>query len=117
LRPLQQRFNKPLLLSAAYLSVDGAATQCLRRPDGQCHAFEDFSPSAPDVSTYALDLAEQGDIYQALLTAVNERPWVGGLFSFGYNPMAELHDKSVSVRGKPAEDILAAWFPKLQGHE
>jgi len=115
LRPLQQRFNKPLVLSAAYLSVDGAATQCLRRPDGQCHSFEDFSPTAPEVSTYAADLAEQGDIYQALLTAINERAWVGGLFSYGYNPMAELHDKSVSVRGKPAEGILAAWWPKLRG--
>jgi hypothetical protein len=116
LRPLQQRFNKPLVLSAAYLSVDGAATQCLRRSDGQCYAFEDFSPSASDASTYALDLAEQGDIYQALLTAINERAWVGGLFSYGYNPSAILKDKSLSVRGKPAEDILAAWFPKLQGH-
>ena len=67
------------------------------------------------MSTYALDLAEQGDVYQALLLAVNDRPWVSGLFSFGYNPAVVLRDKSVSVRGKPAEDILAAWFPKLQG--
>jgi hypothetical protein len=116
LRPLQQRFNKPLVLSAAYLSVDGAATQCLRRPDGQCYAFEDFAPSAPDVSTYALDPAEQGDIYHSLLLAINSRPWVSGLLSYGYNPLAELHDKSLSVRGKPAENVLATWFPKLQGH-
>jgi hypothetical protein len=115
LLPLQQRFNKPLHLSVAYLSADGAATQCLRRPDGQCYAFEDFSPAAPDVATYPVDLAEQADIYQALLTAVNDRAWVSGLFSYGYNPVVILHDKSVSVRGKPAEGILAAWFPKLQG--
>src|SRR5436190_392420 len=48
--PLQQRFNKPIQLSLAYGSVDGAATQCLRRPDGQCHPFEDFAPTAPDVA-------------------------------------------------------------------
>ncbi len=114
--PMQQRFNKPVVLSAAYLSADGAATQCLRRSDGKCYAFEDLAPDAPDVPTYALGLAEQGDIYQALLLAVNDRPWVSGVFSFGYNPAVVLLDKSVSVRGKPAEDILAAWFPKLQGH-
>ncbi len=116
LLPLRQRFNKPIHLSVAYLSTDGAATQCLRRPDGQCYAFEDFSPGAPDVSPYAADLAEQGDIYQALLIAVNERAWIGGVFSYGYNPVVILRDKSLSVRGKPAEAILAAWFPKLQGH-
>ena len=116
LLPVQQRFNKPLVLSAAYLAADGAATQCLRRPDGTCYAFEDLAPGAADVPTYALDLAEQGDVYQALLLAVNERPWVSGVFSFGYNPATVLLDKSVSVRGKPAEDILAAWFPKLEGH-
>jgi hypothetical protein len=114
--PVPQRFNKPLVLSVAYLAADGAATQCLRRPDGQCYAFDDLAPDAPDVTTYALDLAEQGDVYQALLLAVNDRPWVSGVFSFGYNPAAVLLDKSVSVRGKPAEAILAAWFPKLTSH-
>ena len=34
LRPLQQRFNKPLLLSAAYLAVDGAATSACAGPTG-----------------------------------------------------------------------------------
>ena len=45
LLPLQQRFGKPVQLSVAYLSADGAATQCLRRPDGNCHSFEDFQAS------------------------------------------------------------------------
>jgi hypothetical protein len=116
LLPLQQRFKKPVQLSAAYLSADGAATQCLRRADGKCHDFQDFAPSAPDVTGAPLALPEQGDIYQALLAAVNARSWVGGFFSYGYNPVADLRDKSLSVRGKPAEGILAAWFPKLQGH-
>ncbi len=114
-QPLQARFNKPVILSAAYLAADGAATQCLRQTDGACYAFEAFEPSAPDTSPYGLDLQEQADAYTGLLTAVNNRPWVGGLFSYGYNPMALLRDKSVSVRGKPAEVLLSAWWPKLQG--
>jgi hypothetical protein len=114
--PVQWRFNKPLHLSVAYLAADGAASQCLGRPAGQCYSFEDFAPDVPDVAAYPLDLAEQGDIYQALLTAVNDCAWVSGVFSYRYNPVAILHGKSLSVPGKPAEGVLAAWFPKLQGH-
>ena len=44
-KPLSTRFNKPFVLSVAYLAADGAATQCLRRPDGQCYAFEALAPS------------------------------------------------------------------------
>ena len=113
--PIYQRFQKPLHISAAYYSADGAATQCLKREDGQCHAFEDFNPERVDVARYGLDLQEQADIYNALLTAVNGRPWVAGFSAFGYNPVVTLRDKSISVRGKPAEAVLAAWYPKLQG--
>jgi hypothetical protein len=113
--PLAARFNKPVILSAAYLSADGAATQCLRRTDGSCYNFEDFAPGAPDTSPYGLDLGEQADAYTGLLLALNDRPWVGGLFSYGYNPQALLRDKSLSVRGKPAEALLSAWWPPLQG--
>jgi hypothetical protein len=113
--PVQQRFGKPVVLSVAYLSADGAATQCLRRADGACHHFEDFAASAADVSAYPLDLAEQAGAYHALLTAVNDRPWVSGLLTYGYLPQVALRDKSVSVRGKPAEALLAAWWPGLTG--
>ena len=113
--PLQQRFNRAVQLSLAYGSVDGAATECLRRPDGQCHSFEDFGPGAPDVAQYPLDLPEQADIYQAIMLAVNDRPWLSGVSSYGFDPQAILRDKSLSVRGKPAESVLAAWFTKLAG--
>jgi hypothetical protein len=115
LLPLQQRFGKPVQISAAYLSADGAATQCLRQADGACHSFEDFDASAPAVGTYALDLAEQADAYHSLLLAINDRPWVGGLLTYGYLPHVTLRDKSLSVRGKPAEAVLAAWWPGLTG--
>jgi hypothetical protein len=114
--PLAQRFGKPVQLSVAYLSADGAATQCLRRADGACHPFEAFLASAPDVSTYPLDLSEQADAYHALMLAVNDRPWIGGLLTYGYLPNVTLRDKSLSVRGKPAEAVLAAWWPGLTGH-
>jgi hypothetical protein len=108
--PVAQRFGRPVFLSLAYLSVDGAASQCLRRPDGQCYDFRAFDPAAADTATYALDLQEQADLYHAVLTAVNGRPWVMGLSASGYNPVATLRDKSLSVRGKPAEAVLSAWW-------
>jgi hypothetical protein len=113
--PSLQRFQRGVIIVAGYYSADGAATQCLRREDGACHSYEAFNPNAPDVTRYSVDLQEQADVYNGLLTAINTRSWVAGLFSFGYNPVVALRDKSISVRGKPAEAVLAAWYPRLQG--
>jgi len=116
LRPVMDRFpGKFLHVSVAYLAADGAATQCLRRADGNCHAFSDFNPEAPDVGAYGLDLSEQADAYSAVLAAAFQRPWVNGVSAYGYHPLVSLRDKSLSVRGKPAEAVLAAWFLRFQG--
>jgi hypothetical protein len=113
--PVQQRFQRGVLIVPAYLSADQSATQCLKRDDGQCYSFEDFNPDRLDAARYTLDLQEQADIYNGLLTAVNSRPWIAGFFAYGYHPAAALRDKSISVRGKPAEAVLSSWYPKLQG--
>ncbi|MDW8326856.1 MAG: hypothetical protein RMK99_09845 [Anaerolineales bacterium] len=116
LKPLKDRFpGKFLHLSVAYYSADGTATQCLRRPDGSCHPFTDFNPEAPDVGAYGLDLGEQANAYYAVLSAAYERPWINGVATFGYNPLVSLRDKSLSVRGKPAEAVLAAWYLRYLG--
>ena len=52
---------------------------------------------------------------QAMLNAINTRPWVAGVISRGYYPPAMLQDKSASVHGKPAADLLWYWFPRLTG--
>jgi len=115
LLPIQQRFNRPIQISAAYLAADGAATHCLKRDDGQCYSFEAFNPDQPDVARYPLDLVEQADAFNGLLQAINDRPWISGFSAYGYSPLATLHDKSISVRGKPAEAVLATWYPRLVG--
>lgn len=114
LLPIQQQFQKPIQISAAYYAADGAATQCLKRENGECYSYEDFNPNARDVSRFSLDLQEQADIFSGLLNAVNTRAWVSGFSVFGYNPQVALRDKSISVRGKPAEAVLAAWYPRLK---
>jgi hypothetical protein len=62
-----------------------------------------------------LNLQLQADIYEAMLTAINDRQWVGGFVSRGYYPPTILQDKSASVHGKRAADILWYWYPRLLG--
>jgi hypothetical protein len=69
----------------------------------------------PDIPSVALDLQSQANAYQALLTAVNDRPWLSGFVSRGYYPPVALADKSASVNGKPAADIIAFWFAQMLG--
>jgi hypothetical protein len=74
-----------------------------------------LSPLLPDVAHITLDLQEQVDIYNAILAAVNERSWVGGIVTEGFLPPMELHDKSISIHGKPAQYVLAYWFSQFLG--
>ncbi len=115
LLPLQYLFGKPLLLGLTYPSIDGAVTSCLPTPVGGCSDLSPLAQPAADIPQSNLDLVEQADIYSALLSAINTRPWIGGLISRGYYPPAALQDKSTSVHGKPAEEVLKYWFPRLLG--
>jgi hypothetical protein len=54
-------------------------------------------------------------MYEAVLNALNSRPYVGGVISRGFYPPTLLQDKSASVHGKPAADLLWYWFPRLTG--
>ncbi len=111
--PLAGRFGKPITLGAYYPSVDGGVTQCVRQSDGSCAPISVFAPDAP-INGYALDLAEQADVYNGLLIAVAGRPYITGFFAAGYNAQVALRDQSLSVRGKPAEKILTAWYARLR---
>ena len=107
--------DKPIILAVAYASATGAATGCLSDGRGGCLDWEALNRPNPDTGTVAIDLKAQADLYQALLTAVNGRPWISGFVSRGYYPPAALQDKSASVHGKPAADILWYWFPRMLG--
>lgn len=114
--PLYQASSKPIVVSIAYPSVDGAVTGCLPDPiDSQCLEFTQFAQPVPPYDNFDLDLDEQADIYTSLLTAINQRNWIAGFISRGYFPPAALQDKSWSIHGKPAEEILKFWFPRLLG--
>jgi hypothetical protein len=117
LLPLQTALAKPVLLAAAYPSADGAAMACLPDQQGSCLAVDLLAQPNPDRPEISIDLVEQADIYQALLTSINGRTWISGFVSRGFYPPAMLRDKSTSVHGKPAQDVVTYWFPRLLGSE
>lgn len=113
--PLASVLNKPLIIAAAYPSAADSPSDCIADGRGGCATWLDLSRPNPDNSAVSLNLQVQADIYEAMLTAINGRPWVSGFVSRGYYPPAALQDKSASIHNKPAADILWYWFPRLLG--
>ena len=110
IQPFALNYQKPLIIAMGYPSADGAMTGCLSGLEGGCLPFSSLSQPNPDNPSVTLDLAEQAEIYAAMLAVVNERDWIAGVVSRGYYPPTTLADKSLSVHGKPAEQILEFWF-------
>ncbi|MGD0611574.1 MAG: carboxypeptidase regulatory-like domain-containing protein [Anaerolineales bacterium] len=105
IQPFQAALQKPVILAVAYPSANGAAQT----------SFSSAELTSPGAGGSAVNLSAQADLYQALLEAVNERPWISGFVSRGYYPPAILQDASASVHGKPAADLLWYWFPRFLG--
>jgi hypothetical protein len=113
--PLQSLIGKPVYLAFAYPSVNGAAANCLPLNFGACLDWTALSQPAADRAEIQLNLQEQADIYEILLAAVNTRPWVSGVVARGYYPPTLLQDKSASIHGKPAGDVLWYWYQRFLG--
>ncbi len=113
--PVQSQTGKPVILGLSYPSATGSAAGCIPDGSGGCYNWSALSRPNPDIGTVSLNLQLQFDIYDALFNAINARTWVSGFVSRGYYPPAELHDKSASVHGKPAANLLWYWFPRLLG--
>ncbi|HEY62300.1 MAG TPA: carboxypeptidase-like regulatory domain-containing protein [Anaerolineae bacterium] len=103
----------PLILEIAYPSADGGITGCLPDPIIDCIKPTSMNFPAPDYPRIPLDLTEQADAYNSILTISNHYSWIGGLVSQGYYPPASLLDKSTSIHGKPAETVLEYWFHRI----
>ncbi|MBX3038961.1 MAG: hypothetical protein KF758_18765 [Anaerolineales bacterium] len=113
--PLVNLLGKPIILAVSYPSATGAATGCVSSGTGTCIDFASLSQPFTDNSSVSLNLQTQADIYEAMLIAVNARPWISGFVSRGYFMPVVLQDKSTSIHGKPAADILWYWYPRLLG--
>ncbi len=102
--------TKPVIISMAYPSVEGTFTGCLPDPFVDCLSPEALNYPAPDLPLLPLDFVQQAKAYDSVLAAINEFDWISGTVSRGYYAPAILHDKSTSVHGKPASDVLRYWY-------
>ncbi|HNA89643.1 MAG TPA: hypothetical protein PK989_10070 [Anaerolineales bacterium] len=114
-QPMTNLLGKPLIIAAAYPSASGAASGCISNGAGGCVDFPALSMPNADIPAVGLNLQTQADIYEAMLIAINSRPWVAGFVSRGYFMPVALQDKSTSIHSKPAADVLWYWFPRMLG--
>jgi hypothetical protein len=106
---------KEIVISLAYASIEGGATGCLADPMLGCISPESLNYPAPDFPLLGLDLAVQARIYNAMLTAISQYSWISGVTTRGYYPPAILQDKSTSIHGKPAEEVMKVWVAEFLG--
>lgn len=114
--PIQVQVNKPFIIGLSYPSSSHSATGCIPNGSGGCLYWTALNRPNADLSTVSLDLQQQADIYDAVFNAVNARSWVSGVVSRGYFVPVTLQDKSASIHGKPASDLVWYWFPRLLGN-
>jgi len=107
--------QKDLVIGLAYPSLQGAATGCLADPILTCVPPESLDYPAPDYPLLEVDLGVQARAYNAVLAAASQHGWISGIVTRGYYPPAVLLDKSTSIHGKPAEEVLMAWFGQYTG--
>ncbi len=111
--PLQPIVDQPIMLALAYPSARGVRAGC-PGDGGACLGWQQFNqPNNP--ASGGVDMTAQVDLYEAMLNAVNSRPYISGLISRGFYPPSLLQDLSASIHGKPAADLLWYWFPRLTG--
>jgi hypothetical protein len=59
------------------------------------------------------DWQAQAETYRTLISVAAERDWIEGLISLSFYPVLDDTDGSASVYGKPAAQLLEAWFSQV----
>ena len=109
--------GKPVSISLAYLSLEGSSSACPPQPDGSCRPLSDFSQGSVVDIDLDVDLEAQAEMYAAFIQAIADEPQIQSVYARGFYPPVILHDKSLSVYGKPAEDVLRGAFQNLEQTE
>ncbi|MGB7294909.1 MAG: hypothetical protein WBC70_04905 [Candidatus Aminicenantales bacterium] len=97
LSALAAKWQKPIIITEiGYRSIDGAS----------------MHPWDWEIEG-SVDLKEQEDCYRAALESVYNEPWFAGIYWWSWSPdpfEGGPEDTGYSPHGKPAEDLLRAWF-------
>jgi hypothetical protein len=113
--PFQQQIGKPVIIAISYPSIDRGSTGCIAVLGGGCLNYDLLNLPNPDIPELTLNLQDQANAYNAVLSAINDRSWISGYVSMGYYPPAILQDKSISIHGKPASGVVSYWTRKFLG--
>jgi hypothetical protein len=104
----------PITIAASYPSAKGGLQGCVSELDeiGSQTCLDPLllEPPHPDNTDVMHDFQGQASAYAALMQAINARDWIDGFVSRGFYTPARLHDKSNSIYGKPAAEILSGWY-------
>jgi hypothetical protein len=103
-----------LIVNIAYPSVSGWQFDCENGENISCLDLNQFDIPAPIIAELEPGFSEQAIAYQVMLSTASSKEWIAGIVSRGYFAQATLHDKSISIHGKPAEELLWRWFEALQ---
>ncbi|MDX1600211.1 MAG: hypothetical protein R3191_01715, partial [Anaerolineales bacterium] len=105
----------PIYLSVEYLSVDGSAAACPPAPDGGCRSSAAFDAGAVVDEDLPVNLQAQVQTLRAVLVEAASREQISGFSVRRFYPLVALQDKSASVYGKPAADMLSYEYARLRG--
>ena len=97
-------FGVPVIVGIGGASYDGTVTIPVQESD--------IAPWDEDNPAFPIDLQEQADVFEAMLTVLSQREWCGGVVGWGW-PYWGTIDKDHSFRSKPALDVVAKWFKWL----
>lgn len=102
-----------LVIHTGYPSAAGGNTGCISTPTENCLPPGELTQPPVDLPTVPLSYAAQSDSIQAVMWAVSQEDWISGLMVNGYYIPAEIHDKSLSIHGKPASGLLSWLFSEM----
>ena len=106
--------ERKLVLRIAYPSVAGWNRNCSDEDNVSCYQLAAFTEPAPIIDDLEADYSLQARTYTALISSAAKKSWISGIISRGYFTPVILHDKSISIHGKPAEIVLSQWFDGLK---
>ncbi len=101
----------PIILGFGYPAVTESALGCQLKGE---NCYSDGVYTNDELSAYTIDMNRQAMIYNAILPVTAEKEWISGIIIRGYDPIVDVHDRSSSVSGKPAEDVIWYWFDGLK---